>query len=121
METNKGKEICNNQPYDNNESRNNNIYRPLKLQKLDIPTMATGQFQDSGASTSGGQPNNPVFYTTPAAENSRSHQENTNQEPGESNMYSEGPFFMYEDEVVGRNKAVSKQRIRKTLNNQTNS
>lgn len=63
--------------------------------------MSTEQFPDPEASTSGGQPNYQEFHTPPAGVNSRTHQENTNQESSGSSMNSEGPFFMYEDEVVG--------------------
>jgi len=101
MKTHKGKEFINPQQHNHNDLINNSIYRPLKIQKIDIPFMSTDQFQDPDASTSGGQPYNHEFHTPPAGVHSRTHQENTNQESSGSSMNSEGPFFVYEDKVVG--------------------
>jgi hypothetical protein len=101
MSNNKGKAIVNSQNPESPVNRNNNIIRPLKIQKLDLPNMGTGFFQETEASTSEGQRTNQGFYTPPAKENPRTNQETHNHNNGESPNISEGIFSMYEDEHIG--------------------
>jgi len=101
METSKGKEVINPQQSNSTEDRNNSVQRPYKIQKLDISAMATSRYQDPGASTSGDQPSKTEHFYQYSAENTRTQQENYNQEASEPNMDNEDPFFMYEDEVIG--------------------
>lgn len=101
MESSKGKEIINTQNSDLSDNRNNTIHRPLKIQKLDIPSLPNSFFHEQGTSFNNSYQQNQGFPSSPAPESSTSHQENYEQVNGGSNMHNEGPFFMYEEELVG--------------------
>jgi hypothetical protein len=101
MENNKGKEISTVPSPDQIESRNNNIQRPQKIQRIDIPCFTFGSNQEPGSTSHGGQANNQGFYTPPAKDFQRYNQESNNQEHEDSPISAEGPFFMYDEEVLG--------------------
>lgn len=55
METNNNQEIIQQSNSYQSDPINNSIQRPQKIQKIVIPYMEPGLYQDYGASSSGGQ------------------------------------------------------------------
>lgn len=80
MEINKGKEVVNPLNNDQPQNSNKNIKRPKKIQKLAIPRMEPRQFQDHGASSSGGQHGNHDAYAHYTSEIPRTRQKSNNQD-----------------------------------------
>ncbi|KEH21490.1 DUF4283 domain protein [Medicago truncatula] len=101
MEANKGKEISNVSNPNQLDPRNNNIQRPQKIQRIEIPYFTFGNKQEPGSTSNGEQANNQGFYTPSAKGFQRNNQEISNQGSGENTMASKGPFFMYDEEVLG--------------------
>jgi hypothetical protein len=101
METNSNKDIIHPQNTIQTEPRNNSIQRPQKIQKISIPHMELGVYQDYGASSSGRQPNYHGPCNQNFDENPRTNQENNGQSTYGSSSTDEGDFFMYEEEHIG--------------------
>jgi hypothetical protein len=130
METPKGKEIQKSD--DQIDLSHNNILRPYKIQKLDVPSLSygknqepdsssyqnldipsllNGRNQEPGSSSYHDQHYVPECNNSPAYEIPEDYQTSGNQEIGGDNMNSEGPFFMYEEEVLGEGLKQCKNNI----------
>lgn len=97
----KEKKISNVSSPDQLDPRNNNIQRPQKIQRIEIPYFTFGNNQEPGSTSNEEQANNQGLYTPPAKDFQRNNQESSNQGSEKNTMAYEGPFFMYDEEVLG--------------------